>query len=73
MLDELEINRLGRGPHTFRHFVATKLFYDGGMRIEDVATLMGTTAENITKNYLHPTPLMLRERVFDAMKWEEKI
>ena len=73
MLDDLKINRLGRGPHTFRHFVATKLFYDGGMRIEDVATLMGTTGDNITKNYLHPTPLMLKSKVFAAMKWEEII
>lgn len=70
MLDALEINAPGRGPHTFRHFVATRLFYNG-MRIEDISFLMGTTVEVIVKTYLHPTPLMLRQRVYKAMKWEE--
>ena len=70
MLDGLDINAPGRGPHTFRHFVATRLFYNG-MRIEGISFLMGTTVEIIVKTYLHPTPLMLRQRVYKAMKWEE--
>lgn len=71
MLDDLELNAPGRGPHTFRHFMATRLFYDGKMRIEDISFLMGTTVDVIIKTYLHPTPLMLRERVYKAMKWED--
>lgn len=60
----------GRGAHTFRHFVATRLFYVGSMRIEDIAFLLGDEVDTIVKNYLHPTPLMLRERVAKAMRWE---
>ena len=60
----------GRGPRTFRHYVATHLFYVGNMRIEDIAVLLGDKVDTIINNYLHPTPLMLRERVAKAMKWE---
>jgi integrase len=73
MLEDLGLKkpRDGRGPHTFRHYLATRLFYVGNMRIEDIAFLLGDTTETIVNNYLHPTPLMLRERVSRAMEWEE--
>jgi integrase len=73
MLEDLGLKkpRDGRGPHTCRHYLATRLFYVGNMRIEDIAFLLGDTTETIVNNYLHPTPLMLRERVSRAMKWEE--
>jgi integrase len=60
----------GRGPHTFRHYTATQLFYDGNMRIEDIAYLLGDKVETIREKYLHPTPAMLRKRVAAAMGWE---
>jgi len=60
----------GRGPHTFRHFRATQLFYDGNMRLQDIAFLLGDTEDTIKLKYLHPTPLMLRNRVAKAMRWE---
>lgn len=63
----------GRGPHTFRHFLATKLFYVGKMRVEDIAFLLGDKVETIVGTYLHPTPMMLRERVSEAMGWEMEI
>lgn len=71
MLVELELKNGadGRGAHTFRHFCATKLFYDGHMRIEDIAYLLGDTVETIRERYLHPTPMMLRKRVSKAMGW----
>ena len=56
----------GRGPHTFRHYTATYLFYVGGMRLEDLAFLLGDKVETIRERYLHPTPEMLRARVFKA-------
>jgi integrase len=73
MLEDLGLKkpRDGRGPHTFRHYLATRLFYVGNMRIEDIAFLLGDTTETIVNNYLDPTPLMLRERVSRAMRWEE--
>ncbi len=66
----LKRERDGRGPHTFRHYTASHLFYIGNMRIEDVAFLLGDTVDTIITKYLHPTPLMLRERVDKAMKWD---
>ena len=71
MLNDIGLKKEGdgRGPHTFRHYVASYLFYSG-MRIEDVSFLLGDTVETIVKNYLHPTSLMLKERVAKAMKWE---
>ena len=39
----------GRGPHTFRHYTASYLFYFGNMRIEDIAFLMGVTADTMKK------------------------
>ena len=67
----LKSPRDGRGPHTFRHWCATKLFYDGDMRIEDIAILLGDKPETIVKCYLHPTPRMLQRRVVKAMGWEK--
>jgi len=58
----------GRGPHTFRHYTATYLFYTGNMRIEDIAFLLGDKVETIRERYLHPTPKMIRDRVYKA--WE---
>lgn len=59
----------GRGPHTFRHYTATYLYYEGNMRIEDLAFLLGDKVETIRERYLHPTPQMLRKRVAAAMGW----
>ena len=59
----------GRGPHTFRHFTATYLFYIGKMDITDLAYLLGDKVETIREKYLHPTPKMMRDRVKAAMGW----
>lgn len=71
MLDDLGMKAQGdgRGPHTFRHFTATYLFYEGNMRIEDLAFLLGDKVETIREKYLHPTPEMLRRRVNAAYGW----
>ena len=65
MLEDLGLKngKDGRGPHTFRHYTATYLFYSGNLRIEDIAFLLGDKVETIREKYLHPTPGMLRERV----------
>jgi len=59
----------GRGPHTFRHYCATYLYYVGQMDIEDVATILGDTPVTIKSHYLHPTPAVLYQRVSKAMNW----
>jgi len=59
----------GRGPHTFRHYVATYLFYSCDVRLEDIAFLLGDTVDTIRKNYLHPTSSMLRDAISKAYKW----
>ena len=71
MLEDLGLKdgRDGRGPHTFRHYCATYLFYTGSMRLEDVARLLGDTPDVIEQQYIHPTPKMLRQRVDKAMGW----
>jgi len=58
-----------RGPHTFRHYVATWLHYEGGMDIKDIAFLLGDQPDTIVNVYIHPTPDMLRRRVGKAMGW----
>uniref|UniRef100_A0A6H1Z8M6 Putative site-specific tyrosine recombinase n=1 Tax=viral metagenome TaxID=1070528 RepID=A0A6H1Z8M6_9ZZZZ len=60
----------GRGPHTFRHWFCTKLFY-AGVRLEDIATVAGDTPETITNCYLHPSACMLRERISKGFGWKE--
>ena len=69
MLVDLDIDATGRGPHNFRHWAATWLFFEGNMRIEDVATLLGDTPEIILSTYIHPTPRMLKKRVAKAWGW----
>ena len=62
----------GRGPHTFRHYAATYLYYTGGMDIETLAFLLGDKVDTIRERYLHPTPDMIRKKVLMAWgKWEE--
>jgi len=69
MLKELGLKEPGRLTHVFRHFVATKLFYDAEMRLEDIAFLLGDSRDIIEKVYLHPTEDMLRKRVSDGLGW----
>jgi len=70
MLTELGMKTSGdgRGGHTFRHHAATSLYYDGAMDITTLAFLLGDKVETIREKYLHPTPAMIRKRVFQA--WE---
>jgi len=74
MLEDLGLKKEkdGRGPHTFRHYTATYLFYEGNMRIEDLAFLLGDKVDTIVNHYLHPTPAMLRKRVATAMGWDRQ-
>lgn len=53
----------GRGPHTFRHYVATYLHYVKNMKLTSVAALLGDTPETISSRYLHPTAEMLQSEV----------
>jgi len=65
MLDDLGLKSHGdcRGPHTFRHYVATYLHYVKNMKLTSVAALLGDTPETISSNYLHPTAEMLQSEV----------
>lgn len=59
----------GRGPHTFRHYVATYLYFEGGMALEDVAIVLGDKPDTIRETYLHPSPFMLQRKFKRAMGW----
>ena len=58
----------GRGPHTFRHWLATYLHYEQDVSMMDIAFLFGDKVETIRDNYIHPTPRMLRRRVMGALR-----
>ena len=60
----------GRGCHTLRHYTASHMFFVGGMRIEEVATLMGDTVDTVRNVYLHCPTDVLREKVRTAMLWK---
>ena len=62
-------DRDGRGAHTFRHYCATWLYYEGGMDLNDLAVYLGDEPATIRENYLHPTPKMMRKRVEKALGW----
>ena len=62
----------GRGPHAFRHYVATWLHYEGGMSIMDIAFLLGDTPSTIQRFYIHPTAKMLQRRVNQSMWWGKR-
>lgn len=59
----------GRGPHVFRHYFASHLFFTGGMRIEEVATLMGDTVDTVRSVYLHCPMDVLKIKTRKAMGW----
>jgi integrase/recombinase XerD len=60
----------GRGPHVFRHYFASYLFFVGGMRIEEVATLMGDTVDTVRTVYLHCPVDVLMQKTREAMGWK---
>jgi integrase len=59
----------GRGPHTFRHYVATNLRYNFKMDLDHVARLLGDTQKTISTRYLHPTAEMLHNLINKASGW----
>lgn len=61
MLRDLNLKRHGdgRGPHTFRHYVATDLRYGKRLDLDFVSRMLGDTSEMVTTRYIHPTPEML--------------
>ena len=59
----------GRGPHTFRHYVATNLRYNFRMDLDHVARLLGDTQKTISSRYLHPTAEMLHNLMNRASGW----
>lgn len=67
MLSDLGLKKQcdGRGPHTFRHYVATNLVYVRKKDVAHVAKLLGDTPDTITNNYLHPTAEMLQAIMMD--------
>jgi len=69
MFEALGIKRPGRLTHVFRHYVATYLFYRGGVDLNDIAFLLGDTPETIRKIYIHPTSDMLGDRVRKGFGW----
>ena len=62
--------RDGRGPHVFRHYFASHLFFVGNMRIEEVATLMGDTVDTVRSVYLHCPVDVLKAKTRRAMGWK---
>lgn len=60
----------GRGPHVFRHYFASYLFFVGDMRIEEVATLMGDTVDTVRNVYLHCPVDVLKNKTRCAMGWK---
>jgi len=72
MLDDLGLKngKDGRGPHVFRHYFASYLFFVGNMRIEEVATLMGDTADTVRTVYLHCPVDVLKMKTREAMGWK---
>jgi integrase len=71
MLEDLKIKKPkdGRGPHTFRHYAATCLYFVRGMNLNDLAFMLGDKPETIRNHYLHPTPEMMQMKVKDAYGW----
>ncbi len=71
MLNELDLKTKGdgRGPHTFRHYVATNLRYNFKMDLDHVARLLGDTQKTISTRYLHPTAGMLHNLINKASGW----
>jgi len=71
MLEELGLKngKDGRGPHVFRHYFASHLFFVGNMRIEEVATLMGDTVDTVRSVYLHCPVDVLKMKTRKAMGW----
>ena len=66
----LKENKDGRGPHTFRHYAATWLYYCGGMDLFDLAVLLGDKPDVIRDTYIHPSADMLKTRVAKAYGWK---
>jgi len=68
MLNDLGLKSQGdgRGPHTFRHYIATHMVYVWDMMLEDVARILGDKPETIRNEYLHPTASMLKRRIDKA-------
>lgn len=71
MLNNLKIKSPcdGRGPHTFRHYVATDMVYRAKTDLVHVAKLLGDTPTTISQNYLHPTAEMLQSIMSKASGW----
>jgi len=71
MLKDLNLKTKGdgRGPHTFRHYVATNLRYNFRMDLDHVARLLGDTQKTISSRYLHPTAEMLHNLMNKASGW----
>lgn len=55
----LKKNGDGRGPHTFRHWFATNMLFNG-MKPEHLAYVMGDKVNVVLETYIHPTPKMLK-------------
>ena len=72
MLTNLNLKKSGdgRGPHTFRHYFSSHLFFAGKIRIEEIAMLMGDTVQTVQNVYLHCPELIMRQRVSEAMGWD---
>ena len=69
MLKSLELKEKGdgRGPHTFRHYVATYMRYVLRLDLDYVSKVLGDTSEMVTTRYIHPTPEMLHNLVGRAL------
>lgn len=69
MLEDLNLKRKddGRGPHTFRHYVATYMRYILRLDLDYVSKILGDSNDMVTTRYIHPTPEMLNNLVGRAL------
>ena len=69
MLQDLKLKKKddGRGPHTFRHYVATYMRYILRLDLDYVSKILGDSNDMVTTRYIHPTPEMLNNLVGRAL------
>lgn len=64
--------RDGRGPHTFRHYAASRMYFKARLPIPVIEQILGDKWETIKNNYLHLDPFVGRQIVYERMGWEDE-
>lgn len=71
MLEDLSLKKPkdGRGPHTFRHYVATTLHYTRRLDVKLIADFLGDKPDTISSRYLHSDGEILNDIISKASGW----